>query len=118
MEVAKAHLSAHEMPEARRFLAQAREADPLRYDRRAAACLASAGFDLEAICRPPPMPKPGLMVRMFDGPQPLVSAQSLPFGDCRDVDEYARFRVMAPITAEEIEATDWDVLCKELLEGE
>jgi len=118
MDVAQAHLCAHELPEARRFLAQAREADPSRYDRRAAATLARCGFDLEAVCRPPAAARAGLVAQVAAGRGPVVTAAHLPFGDCVDVDEYARFRAMPPITPAEIDALDWETVFRDLLDEE
>ncbi len=40
-----------------------------------------------------------------------------PLGDCRDLDEYARFRSMPPITRAEIETVDWDAVADDLLDG-
>lgn len=121
MAGAQAHLHAREVEEARRFLAQAREADPTRYDLRAAAILASCGYDLDAVCRPQlaPRPKP-----VASAARPLrqemsadhVTADQHPYGDCQDVDEYARFRAMPPITRGEIEDTDWDSIITDLLD--
>ena len=39
-----------------------------------------------------------------------------PYGDCRDLDEYARFQAMPPISRAEIEATDWDRMLADLFE--
>jgi hypothetical protein len=38
------------------------------------------------------------------------------FGDCRDLDEYARFRAMPPISRAEVEETDWDRVIDDLLD--
>jgi hypothetical protein len=40
----------------------------------------------------------------------------LRFGDCRDLDEYARFRAMPPISRAEIDACDWDSVLDDLLD--
>jgi hypothetical protein len=116
MSIAQAHLSASEVAEARRFLAQAREADPRRYDLEAAALLARRGFDLEAICRPRPAGRPAAVAQTLRGAGRHVTAANLPFGDCLDVDEYARFRAMPPITSAEIEGLDWDSVLGDLLD--
>lgn len=118
LDIAQAHLCAHEMHEARHFLARAREADPRRYDRRAAATLAGCGFDLEAVCRHPVSARPDLVVQVAGVRAPAVTAANLPFGDCRDVDEYARFRAMPPISRAEIDGMDWDSVLGDLLDGE
>lgn len=115
LNMALARLQAREVVEARRYLAHARECHPSRYDRKAAGLLALRGFDLEATCRPTvlrPEPVPqgaGLQRRS-------VTAASLPFGDCRDIDEYARFRAMPPITPAEIAGLDWENVLGDLLD--
>lgn len=124
MRLALAHLHAREVPEARRYLADAREEHPLRYEREAAALLGRGGFDLESIHRI------GSVTRRLDplvGSPPLVGSAvalpsraptqaSLPFGDCRDLDEYARFSAMPAITRAEAAGVDWNRLLGELLE--
>ncbi|MDF1701468.1 MAG: tetratricopeptide repeat protein [Planctomycetota bacterium] len=117
MSVAQAHLQAREFEEARRFLAQAREADPTRYDLRAAAILARCGYDLDGICRPQiPAPRTAAVAQATRAARRDVTAANLPYGDCQDVDEYARFRAMPPITPAEIEHTDWDSIISDLLD--
>jgi hypothetical protein len=116
MNLAQAHLCAREFEEARRYLTHARESDPGRYDLHAAAKLSRCGFDLEAICRPPTQARTApLVATAATGSTPVTSA-NLPFGDCRDVDEYARFRAMPPITAAEIDGMDWDSVLGDLLD--
>ena len=114
MNVAQAHLCAREFEEARRFLATAREADPTRYDLQAAAMLSRCGFDLEAICRPSAQAR-SAATSLVTATAPVTPSE-LPFGDCRDVDEYARFRAMPPITDAEIEGMDWDAVLGDLLD--
>ena len=117
MAVAQAHLQAREFEEARRFLAQARESDPARYDLRAAAILARCGYDLDSVCRPQaPAPVPAAVAQVARPLRRDVTSANLPYGDCQDVDEYARFRAMPPITAAEIEHTDWDSIITDLLD--
>jgi len=115
MNVAQAHLCAREFEEARRFLAHAREADPAHYDLRAASMLSRCGFDLEAVCRPPAQTR-ATPVAQAARTAAHITPASLPFGDCRDVDEYARFRAMPPITSAEIEGMDWDATLGDLLD--
>jgi hypothetical protein len=114
--VALAHLCAREMAEARRYLAQAREADPVRYEMRAAAILASRGFDLERVCRPVATGRPEPVAQAAGSQRRSITAANLPFGDCRDVDEYTRFRAMPPITPGEIAGLDWDNVLGDLLD--
>ena len=117
MAVAQAHLQAREFEEARRFLAHAREADPARYDLRAAAILARCGYDLDSVCRPQaPAPRPAAVAQAARPLRRDVTSANLPYGDCQDVDEYARFRAMPPITRAEIEYTDWDSIISDLLD--
>lgn len=120
LHLARAHLCAREVHEARRFLLLAREADPKRYEFDAAAFLARHGFDLETICRIAPTARPAepvvrTRVRATSSHE-QVTADSLPFGDCRDLDEYARFRAMPPITPAEAEGLDWDRVIDDLLD--
>ncbi|MFV1958588.1 MAG: hypothetical protein ACC662_04150, partial [Planctomycetota bacterium] len=49
-------------------------------------------------------------------PARRISAQHLPYGDCLDLDEYARFRAMPPITRAERESTDWNRILEDLLD--
>ena len=116
MAVAQAHLQAREFEEARRFLAHAREADPARYDLRAAAILARCGYDLHGICRPHAAPRPAPVAQAARRVARDVTADSHPYGDCQDLDEYARFRAMPPITRDEIDGTDWDTVISDLLD--
>lgn len=116
MAVAHAHLQAREFEEARRFLAQAREADPARYDLRAAAILARCGYDLHSVCRPQAAPRPAAVAQAARRDARDVTAAHHPYGDCQDIDEYARFRAMPPITRAEIDDTDWDSIISDLLD--
>jgi hypothetical protein len=116
MRAAEANLRARDLPAARRYLALARESDPRRYDLRAAGMLARCGFDLEAVCRPTRVARPQPVTQPVGLPRRLVTSANLPYGDCRDVDEYARFRAMPPITAGEIAALDWDNVLGDLLD--
>ncbi len=116
MNVAQAQLCARDLHEARRFLAQAREADPRRYDLRAATLLARCGFDLEAVCRPSVQARPTPVAQAAATGAGTITSANLPFGDCRDVDEYARFRAMPPITSAEIDGIDWDTVIGDLLD--
>ena len=117
MRLAGAHLYARELHEARRYLAQAREADPRRYEREAAGFLARRGFDLEAICRlTPPARQAEPVVHAAVRATREVTSDNLPFGDCRDLDEYARFRAMPPISRAEADEIDWDRVIEDLLD--
>jgi uncharacterized membrane protein len=118
MHLARAHLCAREIHEARRFLLLAREADPKRYEFDAASFLARHGFDLESICRIAPTARPTEpVVRARVRASRAQADEGLPFGDCRDLDEYARFRAMPPITAAEADDIDWDRVIDDLLDS-
>ena len=136
MHLAVAHLCAREVPEARRFLADARDGHPRLYEREAASLLSRGGFDLEAIHRLGALPRRsesavtalsqlrarGLPVEAGDelrGDESRDSAAEtsresadllLPYGDCADIDEYTRFSAMPPIHLTEGEGVDWDAV--------
>jgi hypothetical protein len=117
MRLAVGHLCAREVAEARRWLTEGREVDPVRYDREAALYLARHGFDLEAVQRLPAAPRrAGPAVGATLAPRARHVAASLPFGDCLDLDEYARFSAMPPITRSEAATIDWDQVIEDLLE--
>lgn len=126
MRLARSYLLARDTWRAHRTLAQAREADPKRFARCVPVWLAREGLEAEAIRHV----LAGAVIRTGWGPKAPVQAirrrplvrhvepASLPYGDCRDLDEYARFRALPPITEAERETIDWDVVLEDLLEGE
>jgi hypothetical protein len=114
--LAEAHLRARETGEARRALLLAREADPLRFAREAPRLAARCGYEVEGLLRPPaprPEPVPSPVGSRGGG---AVRPAQLPYGDCRDVDEYARFRAMPPISRDEIDGMDLDHVLGDLLD--
>ncbi len=116
MALAVGHLRAREIVEARRWLAEGREVDPVRYEREAARHLARHGFDLEAVQRVVTTPRrqvPAVGATIRPGPR---GARGLPFGDCRDLDEYTRFSAMPPISRAERESVDWEEVFEDLLD--
>lgn len=115
IDLATAHLCARDVQGASRALSTAREAHPSRYDAQAGRLLARWGFDIEAVGRMSAQPRPRVTQVAVVRPRE-VTAQSLPFGDCRNLDEYARFRAMPPISRAEIEGLDWDRVIDDLLE--
>ena len=116
VDLATAHLCARDAQGASRALSRAREADPGLYDARAGHLLARWGFDIEAVGRVSSQPRPRPVAQTANLRPREVTAQSLPFGDCRNLDEYARFRAMPPISRAEIEGLDWDRVIDDLLE--
>lgn len=114
--LAEAHLRGRRLAEARRALHLAREADLRKYEQRAALVLARCGYDLEGVMRPAP-PRPEPVTAPARARAGRVAAGQLPFGDCQDLDEYARFRAMPPITRDEIEGMDLDDMLGDLFDN-
>lgn len=123
LRLALAYLRTDEIWGAHRALARARESAPGPFSRSAAAWMTRHGADpalLEQILTMAPAParaesKVPLAARLVLEAR-AVGPTSLPYGDCRTVDEYARFVTMPPISRAEIESTDWDRLLADLLE--
>lgn len=124
LRLARGYLFAQDWWRAHRTLALAREADPPRFARVVPGWLARVGVSNEAQRRllgaPPPKEDPSPRpVHPVGTPRRVlrrVEPGSLPLGDCRDLDEYARFRAMPPISEGERESIDWDALLEDLLE--
>jgi hypothetical protein len=119
LHLARAHLRAHDLFRARRALARAREADARRFDREAPSRVRAEGYELSALAD---VTSPGRMEAPVEREAAVLHARervagALPFGDCRDLDEYARFRSMPPITPGEIEDIDWDEVSEDLQDG-
>lgn len=109
-----AHLIARNTAHAHAALNQARRVDPVRYGIRAGRLLGRWGFELP---RTPVPARPEAVVHSAVAPRTRsVTSHSLPFGDCRDLDEYARFRAMPPISRAEIDSLDWDRVLGDLFE--
>ena len=119
LHLTRAHLRRRDLVLARRALARAREASPVRFDREVPGALRAEGFDVAALAEVAPVAR-----TMTTGPElgTAVLERSertrlaAPLGDCRDLDEYTRFQCMPPISAAEVAATDWDALLDDLLE--
>jgi hypothetical protein len=112
--LSRAYLRSRDFFRARGALAQARETDRVRFEADAPRAVALEGFDLAGLCpQAPAQAATTVMVasppRRRDGPAP-----QLPYGDCRDLDEYARFRAMPPVAPGEID--DWDAVLADLLD--
>jgi hypothetical protein len=121
LHLARAHLRQRDLYGAHRTLARAREASPRRFEAAAGRWLAREGFDLALLCQGPPAPRPAAPRAAVPSATAAprhgrAGAADLRFGDCRDVDEYARFRAMPPIGRDEVEGTDWDEVLADLLE--
>jgi hypothetical protein len=115
LHLARALLRARDPARARRALARAREVSPARFAREAGAWVEAEGFDLALLTdgggRPEPASRHPAM-KTAGG-----AARSLPFGDCHDLDEYARFRAMPPIAPGEWDDVDWDEVADDLQDG-
>lgn len=116
VDLATAHLCARDVFQARSALAQAREADPEGFPARAGRLLSRWGFDLDAVVRMTAVSRPTPVAQTAGVRQRTVTASSLPFGDCRNLDEYARFRAMPPISRAEIDSLDLDRVIGDLLD--
>ncbi|MDJ0976699.1 MAG: hypothetical protein QNJ98_19745 [Planctomycetota bacterium] len=110
VDLSIAYLCARDVPQAQAALGHARRSDPSRFTVRAGRLLGRWGFELPR-SQVPPRPQPMQMAGVVEAPEArsrTVTSQSLPYGDCRNLDEYARFRAMPPITQAEIDELDWD----------
>jgi hypothetical protein len=122
LHLSRAYLRARDLFRAHRTLARAREANPVRFVAEAPRWVAREGFDVESVCSgfgAPRSPEPEPAFSAPDRPRGRrrrAASASLQFGDCRDLDEYARFRAMPPISAAEVEGLDWDHLLSDLLD--
>jgi len=77
--------------------------------------VALEGYDLAGLAPQAPLTSPAsVAVEARRRRSSLSSDAGLPFGDCRDLDEYARFRAMPPIAPGEID--DWDSVLADLLD--
>jgi hypothetical protein len=114
LHLSRAYLRARDLFRAHRTLARAREVDPRRFPQEAARWVSREGYQLEEVTPSRPAAR---------APQPAVartvrrpSSTVLRYGDCRDLDEYARFRAMPPISRAEIDDCDWDSVLDDLLD--
>lgn len=118
VDLSIAYLCARDVPQAQAALGHARRSDPSQFAVRAGRLLGRWGFELpraQPAPRTPPMQMAGV-VETSEVRARTVTAQSLPFGDCRNLDEYARFRAMPPITQAEIDDLDWDQVITDFFE--
>ncbi|MFO0931558.1 MAG: hypothetical protein U1E39_02490 [Planctomycetota bacterium] len=124
LALTRAYLRRRDLVLARRALARAREASPVRFEREAADAMRAEGFDLATLADggvgrvgavgDTERAERATVVVTTPARAPRVA---LPFGDCRDLDEYTRFRSMPPITSAEISSTDWDAIIDDLQDG-
>lgn len=128
LHLARAHLLNRDFPRARGALARARALSPERFDAVAVRALRHDGFELTVLSEPdsptsapatPPTSAPAAVRAERAAVRTRTRDRSAahPLGDCRDLDEYARFRSMPPISAAEREAVDWDAILDDLLDG-
>jgi hypothetical protein len=116
----RAHLRRRDVARARGALVRAREASPTRFAEEAGLMTRAEGYDLAALTdvavpRPAGALAPRAQVTAVRTRR--ASASAHPFGDCKDLDEYTRFRSMPAITRDEIESTDWDAVIDDLQDG-
>ncbi len=120
MDLSIAHLCARDAAQAQAALGHARRSDPVRFSVRAGRLLGRWGFELPRTQITPRPPQPVQVAGRVEGPDGRrrrnVTAQSLPFGDCQNIDEYARFSAMPPITQAEIDDLDWDKVIGDFFE--
>jgi hypothetical protein len=122
MLLTRAYLRQREMVRAHRALAQARESDPVRFARVASDWLAREGVDLSSFhrtfgvspARRPADARAASATALH--PAGATRTRAHPYGDCRDLDEYAHFQAMPPITRAERESVDWDEVVSDLLD--
>jgi hypothetical protein len=111
--LSRAYLRNRDPFRARSALAQARETDRRRFEASAGHLVALEGYDLSALC-----PAPGAVAATVAAVETATATRRvrtpLPLGDCRDLDEYARFRAMPPVARGEID--DWDEVIGDLLD--
>ena len=118
LHLTRAHLRRCDLACARRALARAREVSPLRFEREAAPWMRAEGFDLTTLADVPGSMRPeATETREAEVERKTAVAErhcrpvaSHPLGDCKDLDEYTRFRSMPPIQRAEIDDIPWDDL--------
>jgi hypothetical protein len=116
--LSRAYLRSRDPFRARSALAQARETDRRRFEASAGQEVALEGYDLSALCPAPAaaaVAVESVAAKQRSGRRSADAPRtSLPLGDCRDLDEYARFRAMPPVAKGEID--DWDQVLTDLLD--
>jgi hypothetical protein len=129
VHLARACLRQNDLFRARRALARAREASPVRFAREAETWVRLEGYDVATLTdvQGAPRGEPRTVSRPAEAPAERRMAvlherrhgptAGLPYGDCRDLDEYSRFCAMPAISKAEIEAMDWDGLAEDLQDG-
>jgi hypothetical protein len=120
LALGRAHLRRRDLARARGALVRAREASPGRFALQAELVTRAEGYDLATLTDvgvPGPASAPVTTARATAVRTRRRPAAEHPFGDCRDLDEYTRFRSMPGIRREEVESADWDALLDDLLDG-
>lgn len=118
--LSRAYLRGRDLFRAKSALVQARATNLRRFEANAPAEVALEGYDLSGLCpavaeTATSVAEAGEAQRRRPNRAPReAGAAALPLGDCRDLDEYARFQAMPPVARDEIE--DWDEVLADLLE--
>jgi hypothetical protein len=116
LHLARARLRLRDLFRARRALARAREEAPARFEREVRTWVHREGFDLASLSDLGTRSEPPSRHPAYLG-APGNAARALPYGDCKDLDEYARFGAMPPISPTEWDDLDWDDLAEDLQDG-
>ncbi len=128
VHLARACLRQNDVLRARRALARAREASPGRFRREAETWMRREGYDVAALTDlgiggrsdvRPAQAAPERQTAVLPTPPAPRRRETAghPYGDCRNLDEYARFSAMPPISRAEIEGMDWDEVADDLQDG-
>lgn len=120
LALGRAHLRRRDLARARGALVRAREAAPRRFAHEAEILTRAEGYDLASLTdvgRGGALPAPAPAARATAVRTRVRPRADHPYGDCKDLDEYTRFRSMPPIRRDEIEGTDWDAVIDDLQDG-
>jgi hypothetical protein len=117
LHLGRARLRARDLYRARRALGRAREEAPGAFDREASDWVRLEGFDLSTLAEVSMRGEPPARHPAYLGPPGPAAKAVLPYGDCKDLDEYARFGAMPPIAPSEFADLDWDELAEDLQDG-
>jgi tetratricopeptide (TPR) repeat protein len=116
LHLTRAYLRRREYGLAWSTIREARRSDSTRFAREAPRWLAREGVHLEAVRQMASPAREPQTAAASAEPRARRTAAALAYGDCRDLDEYARFRAMPPISRAEVEDTDWESVLDDLLD--
>jgi hypothetical protein len=116
LHLTRAYIRSRDFDLAWQTIRAARRADSTRFQREAPRWLAREGVHLEAMRQMAAPAREPQTAAASAEPRVRRSGTSLAYGDCRDLDEYARFRAMPPISRAEVEDTDWEAILDDLLD--